>query len=87
MKFTKSPSYKDIRPFNNRIVISNKENQINNHNKPLFSSYSLQLRNESIEWLYKAQVNLRFSRSTLFLAIGLIDQLLLQNISFLEGNQ
>lgn len=44
------------------------------------------LRTQSVEWLYRAQRNLNFSRSTLFIALGLLDKLLLQGLTLSQDN-
>lgn len=43
-------------------------------------------RTTAVEWLYRAQRNLQFSRSTLFLALGLLDKLLLQGLVLTQDN-
>jgi hypothetical protein len=44
------------------------------------------LRTTCVEWLYRAQRNLQFSRSTLFIALGLLDKLLLQGLALTHDN-
>lgn len=43
-------------------------------------------RTTAVEWLYRAQRNLQFSRSTLFIALGLLDKLLLQGLVLTQDN-
>jgi len=43
-------------------------------------------RNKVIEILYRGQVNLRFSRSSLYLAIGILDKLILKGFTFDKDN-
>ena len=43
-------------------------------------------RTSSVEWLYRAQKNLQFSRSTLFIALGLLDKLLFQGLTLNQDN-
>lgn len=43
-------------------------------------------RTLSVEWMYRAQRNLQFSRSTLFIALGLLDKLLLQGLVLTHDN-
>lgn len=42
------------------------------------------MRNYCVEWLYRAQANFRFSRSTLFLSFSLLDRLLQRGLSLTE---
>jgi hypothetical protein len=49
-------------------------------------SDALPLRNAAIDWLYRAQGTLHFSRSTLFLGIALLDKLLTQGMPLTEQN-
>lgn len=44
------------------------------------------MRTQGVEWLYRAQRNLRFSRSTLFIALGLLDKLILQGLALSQEN-
>ena len=44
------------------------------------------MRTSCVEWLYRAQRNLQFSRSTLFIALSLLDQLLLQGLVLTHDN-
>lgn len=48
--------------------------------------HQLPQRNKSIEWLYRSQLNLHYSRSTMFLAVGLLDQLLVKGLLLTEDN-
>lgn len=43
-------------------------------------------RIQCIDWLYRAQRNLQFSRSTLFIALGLLDKLLLKGLVLTQEN-
>ena len=43
-------------------------------------------RNLTLEWLFNAQKVLRFSRSTLYLAIGLLDKLITRGITLSDSN-
>lgn len=43
-------------------------------------------RTSCVDWLYRAQRNLQFSRSTLFIALGLLDKLLLQGLLLTHDN-
>lgn len=43
-------------------------------------------RTLSVDWLYRAQRNLQFSRSTLFIALGLLDKLILQGLVLTQDN-
>lgn len=43
-------------------------------------------RNSAIDWLYRAQKTLTFSRSSLFLAIALLDKLLCLGIALTDSN-
>ena len=47
---------------------------------------SLAQRNIVIDWFYRAQLNLRFSRSTLFLGIALLDKLLTLGMNLNQQN-
>lgn len=44
------------------------------------------LRSDCIEWLYRAESNLHFSRSTLFIALGLLDKLLVKGLVLTHEN-
>jgi len=43
---------------------------------------ALKQRNQVIESMYRAQQNLQFSRSSLFLGVGLLDKLILKGFCF-----
>jgi hypothetical protein len=47
---------------------------------------SLPQRNLTIDWLYRAQNSLQFSRSSLFLGIALLDKLLTQGLPLSDQN-
>lgn len=70
-------------PFKNKP----KGSTINNKNSvvaPLVKA--LTQRNATIAWLYHAQRVLKFSRSSLFLGIALLDKLLARGMSLTDSN-
>lgn len=75
----------DIRfvPFKNK----NSPNH-NNHKKSFLTPLTrvLPQRNATIDWLFRAQKTLGFSRSSLFLGIALLDKLLCYGIALADSN-
>lgn len=75
----------DIRliPFKNKTS-SNHSPSLNAALAPL--TRVLAQRNFTIDWLYRAQQTLKFSRSSLFLGIALLDKLLVNGLALTEAN-
>lgn len=63
-----------------KFISHKKQTSLNSNNTkktvPSQLTNSLTQRNTSIEWFFRCQYNLKFSRSTLFLGIALLDKLL-----------
>jgi hypothetical protein len=71
------------------IPFKNKNNNVHNNLKKTFLTpltRVLPQRNSVIDWLYRAQKTLAFSRSSLFLAIALLDKLLCLGIALTDSN-
>jgi len=78
--FAQNLTNTDSYPLNkHKITLTNHHAYNHNHNRAsVFAALNrfLPQRNAVIDWIYRAQKILGFSRSTLFLAIALLDKLI-----------
>jgi hypothetical protein len=79
MRNTKTPFSENNRQHQPKAKVSS----LSSHIKQLPAQLpaSAAARAQCVHWLYRAQANLHFSRSTLFLAFSLLDQLLLRSLA------
>ena len=71
------------------ITFKNKNSSKNNQSQnkvPQSLLNALAQRNLTIQWLYRAQRTLQFSKSTLYLGIALLDKLLSKGMALTDSN-